>query len=182
MPSLFNKTITNQTLFNHTNIYPNGFNLGLLSFIVPMGCGVLMCIFIVIADYFKCCFGVYRQNNISENYINKEKKKKKKILNKKFIIKDMEYYSNANTIEEENKKFTSICSICIENVEDTNHIIIMPCKHIFHKKCIQPWLTQKVKLGKKPECPMCRFPFEIDFLEENQVYRDKQILCESNKN
>ena len=116
MPSLFN-----QTLSNHTNIYPNGFNLGLLSFIVPMGCGVIMCIFIVIADYFKCCFRSHRIDNISENYINKEPISEKKILNKKFIIKDMEYYSNANIIKGINKKDenTKICSICIENVEDT---------------------------------------------------------------
>jgi len=182
MPSLFNQTLLNQT--NQTNIYPNGFNLGLLSVIVPIVCGFIMFIFIIIADYFKCCLRSYRIDNISETNRNSKKKNINKIPNRKFIIKDMEYYSNANIIEniKEKEEHTKICSICIENVEDTNHIIIMPCKHIFHKKCIQPWVTQKVILGKKPECPMCRFPFEIDFLEENQVYRDKQILCESNKN
>nr|QDY51775.1 hypothetical protein 1_160 [Mimiviridae sp. ChoanoV1] len=173
MPSLFNQTITNQT-----NIYPNGFNVSFLSFIIPLGMGFIMCIFIFISDYFKSYLII---NNISENNINKEQISKKKKLNKKFIIKDMEYYSNANIIKDKEEN-TKICSICIENIEDTKHIIIMPCKHIFHKKCIHPWLIQKIILGKQPECPMCRFPFEIDFLEENQVYRNKHILYESYKN
>jgi len=182
MPSLFN-----QTLSNNTNIYPNEFNVSFLSFIVPMGGGFILCIWIFIADYFKCCLGVYRQNNrdnTSETNRISKKRILNKIPNKRFIIKDMEYYSNANIIEDikEKDEHTKICSICIENIENTNHIVIMPCKHIFHKKCIKPWLVQKVILGKNPHCPMCRFPFEIDFLEKNQVYRNKKILCESNKN
>jgi len=173
MPSLFNQTIT-----NHTNIYPNEFNVSFLSFIVPIGGGFILCIWIFIADYFKCCLGIYRTNRISKKIIIN------KIPNKRFIIKDMEYYSNANIIEDikEKEEHTKTCSICIENVENTNHIVIMPCKHIFHKKCIKPWLVQKVILGENPQCPMCRFQFEIDFLEENQVYRNKKILCENNKN
>ena len=145
MPSLFNQTI----------IYPEGFNLGLLSFIIPMGCTFSILILILLENYFKCCLKIHITNNIKT---------------KKFIIKDMEYYSNAN------KKITGICSICIENIEDIIHIIIMPCKHIFHKDCIQPWLLQKIIIGKKPECPMCRFQFEIEYLKENQIYRNKQII------
>ena len=136
-----------------------------------MGCVFSILILILLENYFKCCLKIHSINGVNGEKIHNVK-------TKKFIIKDMEYYLNAN------KKITGTCSICIENIEDTIHIIIMPCKHIFHKDCIQPWLLQKIIIGKKPECPMCRFQFEIEYLKENQVYRDKQIIYNNinNKN
>lgn len=47
------------------------------------------------------------------------------------------------------------CSICLEDgFEDQNReICILPCKHVFHKDCIQDWLQ------RRPTCPTCRFAF-----------------------
>lgn len=46
------------------------------------------------------------------------------------------------------------CSICLQNFELNDIVVstcIQPCcSHIFHKKCLQPWLT------KHSTCPCCR--------------------------
>lgn len=42
------------------------------------------------------------------------------------------------------------CPICIEPYKATDCIRILPCKHEFHKNCIDPWLLEH------RTCPMCK--------------------------
>ena len=48
------------------------------------------------------------------------------------------------------------CSICLENLyseedlESNNDIIELNCKHMFHKKCLDPWVNEHKK------CPLCK--------------------------
>ncbi|XP_022222940.2 protein goliath [Drosophila obscura] len=42
------------------------------------------------------------------------------------------------------------CAICIETYKPTDTIRILPCKHEFHKNCIDPWLIEH------RTCPMCK--------------------------
>nr|NP_001246517.1 goliath, isoform E [Drosophila melanogaster]NP_523864.3 goliath, isoform C [Drosophila melanogaster]AAF47316.2 goliath, isoform C [Drosophila melanogaster]AFH08270.1 goliath, isoform E [Drosophila melanogaster] len=42
------------------------------------------------------------------------------------------------------------CAICIEAYKPTDTIRILPCKHEFHKNCIDPWLIEH------RTCPMCK--------------------------
>ena len=44
------------------------------------------------------------------------------------------------------------CSICLEE-GFVGEICILPCKHVFHKECIDDWLQ------RRPTCPSCRFSF-----------------------
>ncbi len=49
------------------------------------------------------------------------------------------------------------CGICLENFEDAmqdpeNKIVKLRCGHMFHRKCVEPWLK------KKQTCPLCRTP------------------------
>ena len=39
------------------------------------------------------------------------------------------------------------CVICLSNLFD---IVVLPCGHIFHKKCIKKWLSFS------SNCPICR--------------------------
>jgi hypothetical protein len=48
------------------------------------------------------------------------------------------------------------CTICIEGIEKNQYIKELPCKHTFHDKCIDEWLT------KKKVCPNCNCPTEIE--------------------
>ena len=42
------------------------------------------------------------------------------------------------------------CVICQENIEKNNDVKKLSCLHIFHSKCIDPWLT------KEKNCPFCK--------------------------
>ena len=45
------------------------------------------------------------------------------------------------------------CPICLEPYESGKYKRVLPCNHVFHKKCIDKWLK------KKMECPVCRKKF-----------------------
>jgi len=45
----------------------------------------------------------------------------------------------------------SFCLICWNNYEKDDIIRELPCRHIYHKKCIDKWFSM-IKI----RCPMCR--------------------------
>lgn len=45
------------------------------------------------------------------------------------------------------------CTICLEAFVPNEHVLVTPCKHMFHKGCITPWVKSHGK------CPICRFAF-----------------------
>ncbi|XP_028914242.1 E3 ubiquitin-protein ligase RNF149 isoform X2 [Ornithorhynchus anatinus] len=45
---------------------------------------------------------------------------------------------------------TENCAVCIENYKPKDVVRILPCKHIFHRTCIDPWLLDH------RTCPMCK--------------------------
>lgn len=59
---------------------------------------------------------------------------------KHVIIKDLE----DNLIKE--------CSICLNEMKIDDKLIILPCKHYYHKECIAEWFK------KSKTCPECRIP------------------------
>lgn len=45
----------------------------------------------------------------------------------------------------------SCCSICLADYKGTDTLRLLPdCKHLFHLKCVDPWLRLH------PTCPVCR--------------------------
>jgi E3 ubiquitin-protein ligase RNF115/126 len=48
------------------------------------------------------------------------------------------------------------CSVCKDEFEIANNLIIMPCKHCFHDDCILPWLKER------NSCPTCRRELPTD--------------------
>ena len=42
------------------------------------------------------------------------------------------------------------CAICMESYVEGERILVMPCAHQFHKKCVRTWL------GISKTCPTCR--------------------------
>ena len=47
----------------------------------------------------------------------------------------------------------SQCPICQEEYTNNNQLIFLPCKHHFHKACIDEWIIVN------DNCPVCRGPF-----------------------
>jgi len=59
----------------------------------------------------------------------------------------VEKYSEGSFLEE---GFDSQCAICIADFEANESIRVLPCKHCFHKDCVDSWLLMN------GTCPICR--------------------------
>lgn len=42
------------------------------------------------------------------------------------------------------------CAVCIEPYKPSEVVRILPCRHEFHKSCVDPWLLEH------RTCPMCK--------------------------
>ncbi|XP_016424838.1 RING finger protein 148 [Sinocyclocheilus rhinocerous] len=43
------------------------------------------------------------------------------------------------------------CVVCTDSFKHKEKVTVLPCRHLYHKKCIEPWLLEH------PTCPMCKF-------------------------
>lgn len=60
------------------------------------------------------------------------------------------------------------CSICLGTFEKDDIVMIMPCKHNFHPKCLKSWLE------KTNSCPVCRYELETDNEEYENYKKEKK--------
>ena len=98
--------------------------------------------------------------NYSENFIKIETEHEKKLTN----------FINKNINKSIKKIMKDNCIICLgnydgkvksghilyESEDSNNEKITLPCKHIFHSKCISQWFL------KNNNCPLCNSEFEIN--------------------
>jgi hypothetical protein len=57
---------------------------------------------------------------------------------------------NELTVDEVTEKNENECSICLNNYEIGDVFIHTKCKHMFHYKCLEQWVSDH------SECPNCR--------------------------
>ncbi|XP_051944911.1 RING finger protein 148 [Xyrauchen texanus] len=43
------------------------------------------------------------------------------------------------------------CAICTDSFQHNEKVTVLPCRHLYHKKCIEPWLLEH------PTCPICKY-------------------------
>ena len=77
----------------------------------------------------------------------------KKGLNKN-ILDNMEIskMKNVEKLDTDKKK----CTICLENYQNGDDTIALPCIHIFHADCIKTWLKNNIT------CPICKNEIKYD--------------------
>jgi len=44
-----------------------------------------------------------------------------------------------------------VCPVCLEGFENGEHVRALPCSHLYHRKCIDPWLQTASN-----SCPICK--------------------------
>jgi len=49
------------------------------------------------------------------------------------------------------------CAICLDDFKVDEELRLLPCKHAFHKACVDPWLAKSSEL-----CPMCKQSIFMD--------------------
>ncbi len=52
------------------------------------------------------------------------------------------------------------CTICFEDIKSSQFIRKLPCKHKFHKRCIDNWLYISMNESEEIQCPLCRKKIE----------------------
>ena len=60
---------------------------------------------------------------------------------------------NYNTVKILNDIDNEDCSICLDKLydeESNKEIISLDCNHLFHKECVDPWIT------RNRNCPLCK--------------------------
>ncbi|KAK7141693.1 hypothetical protein R3I93_015742 [Phoxinus phoxinus] len=43
------------------------------------------------------------------------------------------------------------CVVCTDSFTRNEQVTVLPCRHLYHKKCIEPWLLEHAT------CPMCKY-------------------------
>ncbi len=85
-----------------------------------------------------------------------------------FLLKNIEYFINHYIYElreEEKKKKDVNCSICFDDFEDPNNLIICTyCKNVFHETCINNAWKNRID-----NCPLCRKLISKYFLNYSKV-------------
>lgn len=59
---------------------------------------------------------------------------------------------------------SGLCAICLEDLEDQDVVRGLICGHVFHKDCIDPWLTRR-----KCVCPTCKRDLYLKSSEDEAV-------------
>lgn len=66
----------------------------------------------------------------------------------------------------------SICAVCLEALEDRQKVLRLPCQHLFHDSCLQPWMENR------GSCPKCRSAIDaaLDVAQKaaSERWEDKQ--------
>jgi hypothetical protein len=71
-----------------------------------------------------------------------------------------------NTVDDEPPS----CAICIEFLEPTHKVAVLPCGHFYHHSCVLPWLTER-----QASCPLCKYNLQPMKLEDDPASQTSAV-------
>jgi len=93
-------------------------------------------------------------NTLSNFFDNLVNSLNTQLINQESVIVCLtdEEFNNLNKDSWSSEKYKyNDCTVCGDNFKDEQDIIILPCEHIYHNECIEPWLCKNSN-----KCPVCR--------------------------
>jgi hypothetical protein len=111
-------------------------------------------------------------NNNSNNNNKKEKNIDEKTKLKFQLIKEFDEFQYKNKDKFNESFIEEECPICLVKYRFTDKIKVLPCKHIYHKKCIKEWLNHH------DNCPLCNYDISKEVTKmkselEKHIYEEE---------
>ena len=66
------------------------------------------------------------------------------------------------------------CAICLDIFKEKDTVRGLPCNHCYHRKCIDPWLTDR-----RGSCPLCKRNYvpSLEDIQPSQAYGVRQSMA-----
>ena len=71
---------------------------------------------------------------------------------KRYIVVDRFYWLDTQRLRKNCSTREQNCAICQDNFNQDNHVKILPCRHMFHFKCLRTHVCN----FRQKTCPVCR--------------------------
>lgn len=129
---------TNLNIQYHNSTTMNSYDVGFTFFNIIFHIAFLF----MMIEFMKHCY--LRINNRRNN----------NIIIRENLTNNDDYYYNKIIVKENFNN--DICSICLEDlinyedIENNDEVISLVCNHMFHKKCVDPWIKNN------KNCPLCK--------------------------
>jgi len=69
-------------------------------------------------------------------------------------LSQIEGLEKANKAPDSKEEDEPHCSICLGEYEEGEHLVCLPCKHVYHDECVSSWCSSHIR------CPLCNFDLE----------------------
>ncbi|RWS07331.1 RING finger protein 150-like protein [Dinothrombium tinctorium] len=140
-------TIGTHNTFRYANINKTSVLFVSVSFAILMIISLAWLVFYYIQRFRY----IHAKDILTRRLCNAAKKALEKIPTKTVRLTDLQ-----------SSDFVECCAVCIEAFKVGDIIRIIPCKHMFHKTCVDPWLLDQ------RSCPMCKL----------DILKHYGIMCE----
>lgn len=90
-------------------------------------------------------------DNFNE-FIDEQIRVQEELEDVKITLSDKDFDKLNSTVLDKSILKNHQCSICLEDTMLSDKLIILQCKHIYHKDCLKQWVT-----NNSTKCCVCRF-------------------------
>ena len=131
---------------------------------------MIILIIIILTIFILKYFNINPFLNISYN--RKKTKEEILIIKKKIHCLFEQILKEENYIENNEKEK---CIICLEEIKINENVCYLPCKHVFHFKCLKLYFYDNLC----SECPLCKYDLFTILNEKNIDFKDIVINLEN---